>query len=87
MAQELEVRLYLIGLRANWVLEVIKDVHLSASGFGSDDILALRHISGLVDLTSMVDLSVHCNPLVFGLCSRCSRLSVWVPHWLHNLVS
>ena len=67
------------------MLEVIEDVHLSTSGLGRDDVVALRHIARLIDLSGMVDLGLHSDALVLGCCLTW-KLSRWLLHLVSSVL-
>lgn len=82
MTEQLKVWLDLIVGGLSGVLEVVEDVHLSTGRLGSDDVVALRHIARLIDLSRMVYLSLHSDALVLGSC-----LSWELPRWFLHLVA
>lgn len=71
MAKESQVWLDLVILGLSQVLEVVKNVHLPRHSLRSDDIVALRHVPGSVDLSSMVYLFLNLYP--FALCCSNAR--------------
>lgn len=47
------------------MLEIVEYVYFSTDGLSCYDIVALRHVSSLVYLSSMVNLSLYGDSLVF----------------------
>lgn len=49
------------------MLEVIKYVDFTTNSFSCDNIVTLRHISGFVNFTSMINLGLDCDSLIFNV--------------------
>lgn len=47
------------------MLEIVENVNFSTDSLGSYDVVALRHVSSLVDLACMVDLGLYGDSLIF----------------------
>ena len=63
MAYQSHIRCrYLASIRRmGGMLEIVKDVNLTADCFSCNDIEILRHVSRFVDLSLMIDLYLNCN--------------------------
>lgn len=71
VALQPQVRLNLVVRRLSGVLEVVKDVHLSADGLSGYDVMGLRHVPCTVNLPSMINLSLYLDPLILLLGVAC----------------